>query len=96
MPFSNPLVPVQVRAGAPIWKEVMNFCSLAGHADSRFEIPLGLRRVPAGWLPCRCAVLPLVVGELLNICAVKTHYEDLAVWLWRIRIYVLVLETHPR
>jgi hypothetical protein len=56
---------------------------------------------PACDLPCwndmppRCAVLPLVIRELLDSRAVKAHYENLTVGLRRIGVHCFILEAHP-
>ena len=43
----------------------------------------------------RCSTFfPLIIGELLDLCPVITHDEDVAIGLWRVRIERLVFKSH--
>ena len=46
--------------------------------------------------PRRRPFLPLIVGQLLDACAVVSHDENLAVGLWAVGIQRFILEPHPR
>src|SRR5262245_10798411 len=67
----------------------------------RFTLSLHFRvcttgRLSTRGLPGRCALFPLVIGDLLDACAVVPHHEQLAVRLRRVRVRHLVLVSHPR
>jgi hypothetical protein len=69
--------------------------ALSGSGSNHCEsAPRGLWTEARHRPPCRRAVLPLVVGQLLHIAAVVGHHEQLAVRLRSIGVHHLVLEAH--
>ena len=47
-------------------------------------------------LPSCSAFFPLIIGELLNLCPVISHDEDVAIGLWRVGVQRLVFKSHAR
>ena len=64
------------------------------HTCSHDDVDSSLRGFIPGQ-PRRRTFFPLVVGQLLHVCTVVTHQENLAIGLWAVRVQCFIFEAHP-